>query len=531
VTTAPTGSADGAADLRQLRLRLGGGIAGAIAGSRGPRGRVADEEALTLPGVAAQLRRLGESAQDARGHFGEPLDGFGGFLAGNRPLLLSLLYSPELAVERMAALRGMPAADGVDVWTGLCWCADSAWRCLHTAAARPDRLAQADREMLRPLAARLRFLVLSEPFRRRPAVPPWSPAGADVEIGPVGRVGAVFGSDSWAELVGACRQARWEWQACLNGFESHPLIAQAAPAGLEAELAALIFRDGRPGEPLVISGRPLNETASWTSDDQAVVADALERHLLPRFMMRPAICLAARAAAPAPGGGWTARVPRRGIAALGRVVRRVPGSLPCVALLATAATGAAAVVAAAFGDFGAGAWLAVAGYALAGAGTVAFGPLWAAPWLLRLPAASAVGLLVLVTLAADWWQRPRLGATACVALTAASAGYLLIEVRNHGVSGTAVLGRGLLVACIGAVHALLVALIGLVLIAPAFMQSGGNPPARIDGLWRHQHAGHAWTVLALAACWCLAAGVFSQILWDDRPITAPLAHLQWRSGR
>jgi hypothetical protein len=34
----------------------------------------------------------------------------------------------------------------------------------------------------------------------------------------------------------------------------------------------------------------------------------------------------------------------------------------------------------------------------------------------------------------------------------------------------------------------------------------------------------------LATAWCLAVGVFSQILWDDRPITAPLAHLSWRSG-
>ena len=35
----------------------------------------------------------------------------------------------------------------------------------------------------------------------------------------------------------------------------------------------------------------------------------------------------------------------------------------------------------------------------------------------------------------------------------------------------------------------------------------------------------------IAALGCgLAAGVFSQILWDDRPITAPLAHLRWRRG-
>jgi hypothetical protein len=74
-------------------------------------------------------------------------------------------------------------------------------------------------------------------------------------------------------------------------------------------------------------------------------------------------------------------------------------------------------------------------------------------------------------------------------------------------------------------YSLIVALIGLVWVAPAFIQNARV----ITALWHHPNYGHAGLALCLAASWCLAVGVFSQILWDDRPITAPLAHLSWRS--
>jgi hypothetical protein len=83
------------------------------------------------------------------------------------------------------------------------------------------------------------------------------------------------------------------------------------------------------------------------------------------------------------------------------------------------------------------------------------------------------------------------------------------------------------VAAIGAGHALMVSLIGLVVVAPAFIANGSS----LAVLWRHPGYRHAGLLLALATVWCLAVGVFSQILWDDRPITAALAHLSWRSGR
>jgi hypothetical protein len=54
---------------------------------------------------------------------------------------------------------------------------------------------------------------------------------------------------------------------------------------------------------------------------------------------------------------------------------------------------------------------------------------------------------------------------------------------------------------------------------------------RLADVWRGAAGSRPLLVLALASAWCLAVGVFAQILWDDRPITAPLAHLRWRGER
>jgi hypothetical protein len=149
-----------------------------------------------------------------------------------------------------------------------------------------------------------------------------------------------------------------------------------------------------------------------------------------------------------------------------------------------------------------------------------------AMWLLRMPAASAVGVFALISfMPGGWLMTPPGGWHAVLALGGASFGYLLVEARNHGVASVAALMRALLVMTVGAVHALMVSVIGLVAVAPAFVNQGAD----LSKLWSKPAHGHAGMVLALATAWCLAVGVFSQILWDDRPITAPLAHLSWRN--
>ena len=126
-----------------------------------------------------------------------------------------------------------------------------------------------------------------------------------------------------------------------------------------------------------------------------------------------------------------------------------------------------------------------------------------------------------------WIAVPARGWLAAGALTAVSLGYLLIEVRNHGVAAGAALARSVLVVTAGAVHALLVSVIAMEAVLPAFVGNGGSGRDLL-AIWNRPGYGHAGVVLALAAAWCLAVGVFSQILWDDRPITATLAHLSWR---
>jgi hypothetical protein len=166
-------------------------------------------------------------------------------------------------------------------------------------------------------------------------------------------------------------------------------------------------------------------------------------------------------------------------------------------------------------------------YVFIGAGSLSFGSLWTVPWLLRLPAACALGVAVLITLPPDWWQTPRVGYAAGTVLAGAALGYLMVEACNHGVRGIAAVYRSVAVAAIGAVHGLLVSLVVLVAVAPAFIDRGND----LATVWQAPSYRQAGMILLLSTCWCLAVGVFSQILWDDRPVTARLAHLNWRSER
>lgn len=89
------------------------------------------------------------------------------------------------------------------------------------------------------------------------------------------------------------------------------------------------------------------------------------------------------------------------------------------------------------------------------------------------------------------------------------------------------IARALGVTVTGAMHALMVSLVGLIVIAPPFVPSG----FQFHRIWTTVSHSQAATLLALATGWCLAFGVFTQVLWDARPITAPLEHLSWRRGK
>jgi len=494
------------AGLQDLHDRLAGGVAAAALLTLGEdsRDEVTSLAALDCAGLAAPLAslyqvRIGGGRDSA--DMDRDIDRIADQFAAHRAAMLTVLFSPADILARVPAIAGQVAVDRVDCWYGLCWLAEAAWRVTDRGLTGPG-YATGDHELLRPLAARLRFLALSEPMRYRAQEGScWLPAAKSV-YGAHGLTGRVFGTSGWNVLTGRCRKARQVWCRCLDAYQSYPYLATASPAGLEQEIHALAFAER--GTPLTVSVQPLSKAIPLTAEDAAILSGVTEQHLLPRFDLGPVAALARYA--PDPAGRY----------------RRLAWAM------ATTAAGAAAVLCAIFLQFTAAAAAAVACYTLMGAGAVAFGPAWAATWLLRLPAASAVGVLALVSfLPGGWLHTPYAGWAAAAVLALAAYGYLAVEVRNHEVTATAAFARAAVVAGIGTVHGLLVSLIGLVVVAPAFVSQGSS----IGALWRSHSYGHAGMMLLLATTWCLAVGVFSQILWDDRPITAPLAHMQWRSGR
>ncbi|GGM66679.1 hypothetical protein GCM10011608_60000 [Micromonospora sonchi] len=435
-------------------------------------------------------------------------------LSRNRPALLAVLLAPGLLPERIAALLDEPSASSAQTWMWTCWIGEATW--LAIADTTPE-----DAELLRPVASRLRFLALSEAFRGGPGDSRslWRDGSGD----PALDLGMVFGIDAANLLELRCRQARWEWHRCLDAYQSHPLLAAASPAEIESEIDALAFRyldRGRPtarrrrtvpGPPLVTDWGVINDASRpLSADDRALLDDVLDRHLLPRMRLGRVVRAAAY-----PAGGTALRWPA--VATAARWSRRWAGVLPLLG-----AAGALAL--AGCGQFHAAAITAAGSYMLLGVLVVVFGRIWATAWLLRLPAAGTVGLFALLTLHFDWWQNPAGTWWAPAALTGASIGYLVVEARNHGVAAVTSIGRALTIATVGAAHAFLVAVIGLVAVAPALVENGRD----LRASWHTWPTSIGLATLGLGTAWCLAVGVFAQILWDDRPITAPLAHLRWR---
>jgi hypothetical protein len=329
-----------------------------------------------------------------------------------------------------------------------------------------------------------------------------------------------------AALTDACRTARQLWAQCLDERQTHVRLAARPASVTERDLEDLALVRRIPGVsdagPLVLratnattSGRETAGSHRPTVLDSALATRIVERHLLPRAMLWSVQRIAAHYGT----GG-----PQRGRPDRTRWARwRWPALVAAVAAIVLACAGA--VVA---GRYTAAAALAAAGYAAVAAGAIAGGPRWAHPWLLRQPATAVLGSLILVTLSPRWWLSQAWWPG--VALLAAAGGYLVIELRNHDVSAVIAVRRGLAVTGAGLVHAFLVSLVFLRAVAPWFAQGSDNPSAAsLDGWWTaHPTVPNVGSMLWLATAWCFAAGVFSQVLSDDKPITAALGRVEWR---
>jgi hypothetical protein len=477
-----------------LAQRLGEGTSAFL---RRSDPRIADVAAVRDRPLWTRLHDL-TSARDNAAMIDGHIALLAGQLATDRPTLLALLYAPDQAYALVVEKSGRPAGHAADLWLPMCWLAEAAWSALTLVAAQrgdpsvvDPTFTAGDAELLQPLAARIRMLLLTEPLRaqqwrddsERPGVP--------------ALVSEAFGPDSLHELVDRARHARTVWVAYLDTYQSHPLLAALPPTAVEHELSTLLFAHRR--HRLLLSSTAYQRVpAEPTAGDQATAATLTDRHLLPRMM----IGTVARLSPGGTGSAW---------------IRLLPAAAAVAALLMVAS-----------GNFRPAAYPAVACYALLGLGSWWYGGIWPRQWLLRLPATAAVGMLALITLDPTWTTKTYAPSPIWLILTAASFGYLLVEAGNHGVPRAAAPWRALVVTAVAAVHALLVSLVGLVLVAPSFVN---NSESLRQLFTDHAQATHAGTVLALAGAWCLTVGVFSQILWDDRPITAALAHLQWRHER
>lgn len=259
---------------------------------------------------------------------------------------------------------------------------------------------------------------------------------------------------------------------------------------VEAAARKLAFTDD--GQ-LLASGRQLPEVVRKQREpvEFRVQAGLAERLFLPRFMLGDVVRQT--------GNPRLARF----------LIAAVPGVQGLTATLLVAFAGGPGGLTAAAAVAGA-CYLAVAFITLTHAEMLA-------ALCLRLPATTAIGLSGLLTFGSSWLQRPRPASWLAVPalLAAAVFGYLLVELRGAGVTErAAVVRRSVLVLTMGVGYAIgvtvmLYATVGRYLNGYA----GGLGAGGIDRLAN----------LLMAAISSLALGIFLQILWEDRPVTYPVA--------
>ena len=329
-------------------------------------------------------------------------------------------------------------------------------------------------------------------------------------------------------VLAEAQAARDDWLAQLNAWEDDPWLAdrhQREPTSLESDLRWLTTtwprpRRGQPAWPgkggyLTLEPEGVKDRSAY----QRVATEVAELHWLPRGSLRSATA-----------------------ALLPRLARFLPWLGPLAALVVVGLFVGTLVPAA--GPF-VGALVCVAAWSALGLLTLGLGVAGAMPSrviglaLLRIPAAVAVGQVVLLSLTPRWWLAPagwRVGA----GLLGIAALYLVLESRLHGARRWWAYPRGLVIAGIGALYSFVLSLVVLAFVAPSVAERGecldrwwsASPWAArtltLEGC-TELNGGQAAApagVLLLMTGWSLAVGLAAQILWDDRPVTAPLGRLR-----
>ncbi|MGH3403009.1 MAG: hypothetical protein ACRDRJ_10990 [Streptosporangiaceae bacterium] len=324
-------------------------------------------------------------------------------------------------------------------------------------------------------------------------------------------------NDDTGRLVALARQARDDMLAVLATIDDHPQLAGRI-GDVEADardIVAVPVTQTRLG--LDQLGKKSGAEDRDDPPGREAARFAVTRLLLPRFAWGTVTATVRRSACRA--------ALRFSAAALAAVLVTA-----VLALLASILSWSWAYTAAA--STAGGVYLLVAFATIADARVA-----W--PWLLRQPASAAVGLLALAAFGPTWWYTG--GASghtvpavlAAIGLAVAAVAYLYIEAAQHGLRGRRLYGRPVLVGLFGLIHGLLVSLIGLRFLLPVFAAAPAGGPSL--SCWYAVRSCHGQALatpllIALAAAWSFAAGVFLQIVWDDQPVTAPLTHVRWRRG-
>ncbi len=347
-----------------------------------------------------------------------------------------------------------------------------------------------------PYLARARWLMLSLPFdpRTRNLI-----AEADLNRG--------GGID---QISSDARRARDAWLTELDRIDDNPLLSRDVDP-IDETITLTRLTVTAKAAAAHITGSP--PTDKPDSTDRSVYSACVDTHLLPRFAWYAASRIA-----------WRLMPPSARVTGAAGAVVLVAGVLASLALPWRIIGGPVtqASIAATLGYL----FMAV---------SAALDPAAGRLWLLRQPASATIGLLTLAALTPSWWtrnpsesNRPTL--EAAVGLTAVSAGYLLIEARNHGAGhGWRFTGRVAIVILLGLAHAFATSLIALRWLVPVVANVPGNGP-EFTSWWTggDPRVVQPWLLLMFATAWSFASGVFAQILWDDQPVTAPLAHVRWR---
>lgn len=344
--------------------------------------------------------------------------------------------------------------------------------------------------LLLPLIRRTRFLLLSHPFRD-PSV-----------------VKDIIPYDGWPHLAFHARRARTAWWEDLAAHESLAILDGLPANELERELKLLVFEGVNSWQPLSLTTTGEQDSSGFVDGDRQQRAEhpanpdaafrlrVAEVFLLPRFMLDET----ARALLPGER----------------QCTGRMVVSLAVAALLSIA--GVAAAVSAPWVAAG----LAAVLLALLAAATIAIGPELTYLSLVRLPASAAVGSAILVVLNDPWWDTPPWSVLATVVLALTSLGYLVFEARNHGVDRRSALRRGVAVWTVGAGYAMAVSAVAVGVVASNFID-----PTKLEAAlatWSQRLA-----AVVMTAAFALSGGVLLQLLWDEHPVTAPLARIWWRS--